>query len=175
MKKRERGRIALLAHHLIKKIKASRAIWGNFGVILLLLSAPVHADKLILGGVSHHFNNIYNTNYDFNEIHESLGYERGNLELGAFNNSVERTSYFIAFIDRPWTIGKGFSAGYRFGLATGYKDVEWVNDEGEDKTTKFINGGILPQAQFLLSYQAKLFTIDLGIAPVSALTFKLNL
>ena len=148
-------------------------------ILLSLLPVFAHADfkpdKLIVGGFSYHFDGVFDTRYEFNEKHKAIGLEFKDFEIGAYENSVYKTSYFIAHIKRPWKITDSLSAGYRFGLASGYESIEWKNEDGKIITTDFIKGGIFPQAQFLLSHESKYITVDLGISVVSTLNFKLNL
>lgn len=142
--------------------------------LLLLLPLSVNADKLIVGGFSHHFDGVFDTRYEFNESHPAIGYERNNWEIGAYYNSVRTTSFFISRIDRLYHY-EYFSLGYRVGLASGYERITWENEDGETIPTTFIKGGVMPQAQLLISHESKFITVDLGLSVVSTLNFKLNL
>ena len=143
-------------------------------LILLLLPLSVSADKLIIGGFSHHVDGVFDTRYEFNDSHPAIGYEWNKWEAGAYYNSVRKTSFFISRIDRLYHY-EYFSLGYRVGLASGYERITWENEEGETIPTTFIKGGVMPQAQFIISHQSKFVTVDLGISLVSTLSFKLNL
>lgn len=168
--------------------------------LLLLLPLSVSADKLIVGGFSYHYMNAIDNRCGFNEVHPAIGIERGTWETGFYHNSIENTSFFIAKINRPWKITNSLSAGYRFGLASGYdgqtkcesdlpdttyyvkymnngvEDIKLITEKPEPLEDNFHSFlGILPQAQFIISYQSTFFTIDLGISLVSTLNFKLNL
>ena len=144
-------------------------------LLMLLIPSIAFGNKLIMGGLSHHFDGVFDTRYKFNEKHKGIGLEHNNFEVGAYNNSVNKTSYFIAYIDRPWQFKGGLCAGYRFGLASGYEKIKWINSEGDEITTDFIKGGIFPQAQFLISHESKYITVDLGLSVVSTLIFKINI
>lgn len=170
-------------------------------LLLLLLPLSVSADKLIIGGFSYHYMNAIDNRCDFNEAHPAIGIERGTFETGFYKNSIYNTSFFVAKINRPWKITNSLSAGYRFGLASGYNGqtkcesdkpdtsyyVKYL-DENNNEAIKLVTKkpdklednfksfhGVLPQAQFIISHQSKFVTVDLGISLVSTLSFKLNL
>ena len=169
-------------------------------VLSALLSANLHADKLILGGVSKHFITGEH-DCEFNENHPALGYEGKGWETGMYYNSIENISLFVTKIERPWKITKSISAGYRVGIASGYKGkTECESDEPPRIVQQIIEGdngepvtlfsvrepepledefkgykGFYPQAHFIISHQSKYITTDLGIGLVSTLNFKLNL
>lgn len=193
MKIGEKSCIALLAHHKPSKYKAFRAFTRNLCVIACLIPSLVCADKLILGGVSHHAPSLGHK-CPLNEKHPAIGLERSGWEYGAYYNSFKRTSFFVSKIDRPWQ-WKGLHFGYRVGLASGYGEpltcenkeftlyqskvddvVYYYAEQKDDLREEFDNyKGFIPQAQFIVSYGAKYTTLDFGIGLVSTLTFKLNL
>jgi hypothetical protein len=172
-------------------------------IITLLLSVAQYAtaDKLILGGVSHHFVEVLDNNCGYNEEHPALGLERNEWEFGAYKNSIENTSLFVAKVGRPWKLTSSISMGYRVGIASGYKGktecesnlkpywetTRTINEDGREVVKATYNTprplqdnfnsykGLLPQAHLLFTYETKRATFDLGVGVVSTLTFKLNL
>lgn len=142
-------------------------------LILLLIPSLSYGDKLIVGGVSKHF---VGAPYELNERHNALGIEKDGYEAGIYKNSVNSKSIFISKIARPWKLKDGFSAGYRFGIANGYDVViETRDSDGAFRDRQVSKSGLIPQAQFLISHESKYLTVDLGLAPVSTLIFKVNL
>jgi hypothetical protein len=159
-------------------------------LLTLLLSTQAQADKLILGGFSHHFQN---RELGYNEIHPAIGIERNGLELALTVNSFDRPSLMLAKIDKPFSF-KGFDFGYRVGLGTGYEDKYLgvipdpkgedcqYNDEYRCKNERddiyqnpIAINGIQPIAQFVISKEYKLITVDLGLSTVSTVIFKINI
>jgi hypothetical protein len=154
-------------------------------LLTLFLSTFAQADKLIVGGVSHHFKEI---RCEFNETHPAIGLERNGYEAGVYKNSIEKTSFFIAKIEKPFH-KFGLDFGYRIGAATGYNGVYecdgklllFKNKDGyftryDKKEDVFDNyKGIMPQASLLISKETKYITVDLGISLVSTVIFKVNL
>jgi hypothetical protein len=154
-------------------------------LLTLFLSTFAQADKLIVGGVSHHFEEI---KCEFNETHPAIGLERNGYEVGVYKNSIEKTSFFIAKIEKPYS-KFGLDFGYRIGAATGYNGVYecngklllFMNKDGyftrPEKVEDHFNNykGIMPQASLLISKETKYITIDLGLSLVSTVIFKVNL
>lgn len=201
MKIGEKSCIALLAHHKTSKHKAFRAFTRDLCVIACLIPSLVCADKLILGGVSHHYMPALDNNCGYNEEHPALGLERKGWEFGVYKNSIEKPSAFIAKVSRPFEITDSFSIGYRVGIASGYKgktecesklEPYWettktVDENGRERIRATYNTprplednfnsykGLLPQAHLLFTYETEKATFDLGVGVVSTLTFKLNL
>jgi hypothetical protein len=154
-------------------------------LLTLLLSTFAQADKLIVGGVSHHFEDSV---CEYNETHPAIGLERQGYEVGAYKNSIEKTSFFIAKIEKPYH-KFGLDFGYRVGAASGYsgtyecdgKILLFKNKDGyftrhDTKEDDFDNyKGIMPQASLLISKETKYITIDLGLSLVSTVIFKVNL
>lgn len=99
----------------------------------------------------------------------------------------------MAKIERPWSIG-ALKAGYRVGIASGYKgEIKCEsNKEGRlfkksvnGQTVYFIkppkpfkdkfNNELKPQAQIIFTYENGQASIDAGIGLINTLSFKLNL
>jgi hypothetical protein len=154
---------------------------------IMLFSSFAHANSVILGGFSKHLGALG----EYNETHPAIGYALDNgLEFGAYHNSIEKTSLFIAKTETPWRF-KGFNFGYRVGAASGYGGDNYVVEKDQRYPGKYEKynskgeriipveimeyKGIMPQAQFLISKETKYITIDLGISTVSTLIFKVNL
>ncbi len=95
-------------------------------IILVLVSVNANADKIILGGASHHFDTI--KHYDFNEENPAIGFQRKDLEIAVYKNSLYRTSLSVTKIKQPIKY-KGLDIGIRYGFASGYKPVEIVWEE----------------------------------------------
>lgn len=143
-------------------------------ILLLLLPVLANADKLIIGGLSKHFEAL---TYIPNEKHQAIGYERDGLEIAYYRNSINKNSLSVSKIDRLWKLDNGFSVGYKFGIANGYTG-SIMPDADKDGTPEPVDAnkyGLMPLAQFIISHESKYFTVDLGLAPVSTLIFKVNI
>ncbi len=138
-------------------------------LLTLFLSTFAHADKLIIGGFSKHIGYPV----ELNESHPAIGLERDGVEYTFYHNSLERTSFALTRINRK-AISKHFSIGARFGIATGYDDYTTKGKDGRNYTMNGMPLGLMPQAQFLITHESKYLTIDLGLAPISTLIFKVN-
>jgi len=140
-------------------------------VILLTLSLNTLADKkYIIGGFSKHMGYPV----PLNEVHPGVGVETNNIELAVYQNSLDRESFAVAYVDRPWYI-KGVKVGYRLGVASGYPDD--TQREGYDGRMYNLRGtynGFMPQAQLVFSKGFGPVYVDLGVAPVTTLTFKVR-
>jgi len=166
-----------------------------FILLTVFVSTFAQADKVILGGFSYH----YKPDFEMNEAHPAIGFEKDGLELSIFKNSHSNTAFSLAKIERPWQ-WKSLQFGYRYGLASGYDkivyelgmaeiDKEVFIETGrqipcksvclETETVKVIKdnsiAGFMPIAQFITTYESKYLTVDLGISTVSTLVFKYNL
>lgn len=139
-------------------------------ITLLLIPSLASADKLILGGVSKHIGYPV----PLNEVHPAIGLERDGFEYVVYKNSLERPSFAITRIARK-QVHKNFSTGIRLGIATGYGDATVEGYDGRDYSMDGLPLGLMPQAQFLISHHTRWTTIDLGLANVSTLTFKVEL
>lgn len=134
--------------------------------VLLLVSSIAQADKyLILGGFSDHpF-----SKHEYNEVHPAIGIQYNKIEASYIpSNSIEREGFSLSYLDLK--DGKSFDYGYRVGVAYGYKD-----DSRLAGIQDFIVSGFLPVTQFVISKEVGRITADLGLAPVSTLTFKISL
>jgi hypothetical protein len=148
-------------------------------LLTLFLSTFAQADKLIVGGVSHHYMRAIDNQCGFNEVHPAIGLERQGYEVGAYKNSIEKTSFFIAKIEQPYH-KFGLDFGYRVGVASGYDGKVTCESTAINKPTEYYDNhktplGLRPQASLLISKETKYITIDLGLSLVSTVIFKVNL
>lgn len=97
-------------------MKSRNIAMAIVAIILLVCVMGSHADTLYFGGWSTH---LGEPDAPYNQSHEMLGYERGNVFAARFINSHNRESYAVAYAwkwqkaDIQWGIYAGAVYGYR--------------------------------------------------------------
>jgi len=141
--------------------------------LILLYLAPGLARSepvIIIGGLSKHIGYPV----PLRENHPALGVEYKDFEVAIYQNSLDRKSIAAAYIKRPWSY-KGVAIGYRIGFATGYPEgTKRTGYDGQSYTLQGTYKGVMPQAQIIFTKHVGVLLIDVGIAPVSTVTFKIK-